>query len=233
MKRRIFAGNWKMNLAPDDARRFLQAFLARYHPEEGREVWLFPPTVSLETVIHETRDRPGIVVGAQHVHWEDAGAFTGELGVAMARQAGARAALVGHSERRHVFGETDADTARKVRALLRHELTPVLCVGELLEERDRGETLSVVHRQLGVLSGLDGRALSRVVIAYEPVWAIGTGRTATPRDASQVHASVRDWLAGQGAAQGDIRILYGGSVKQENVESWWGELQLILPGGHA
>ena len=155
MTRRIFAGNWKMHIGPDGARQFLKVFLSRYRHEAGREVWFFPSAVALESVAAATRDRPGIVVGAQNVHWEDQGAFTGELSVPMARDAGARAALVGHSERRHIFGETDEETGRKVRALLKHHLTPILCVGEKLEEREAGATEAVVRRQLDVLAGLD------------------------------------------------------------------------------
>src|SRR5260370_20713168 len=126
-----------MHFGPEDARGFLQVFLSRYHHETGREVWLFPSAVALAVVAEANSDRPGIVVGAQNVHWENQGPFTGEISTPMARQAGANAALVGHSERRHVFGETDEQTGLKVRALLRHQLTPVLCVGEKLGERER------------------------------------------------------------------------------------------------
>jgi triosephosphate isomerase len=232
VKRRLFAGNWKMHLGPADARQFLKAFLARYRREAGREVWLFPPAASLETVVTLTRDRPEIVVGAQNVHWEDAGAFTGELSVPMASQAGARAALVGHSERRHLFGETDDQAGRKVRALLRHQLTPVLCVGETLPQRERHETIAVVGRQLGALAGLDAAALAAVIVAYEPVWAIGTGRNATPADAAQVHAAIRAWLGQRGVARG-ATILYGGSVKPDNVRSLvcHPEIDGVLVGG--
>jgi len=232
MTRHLFAGNWKMHLGPDEAREFLKAFLARYRHQAGREVWLFPPAVSLETVAGLTRDRPGIVVGAQNVHWEDTGAFTGELSVPMAAQAGARAALVGHSERRHRFGETDEETGWKVRSLLRHQLAPVLCVGETLAEREQQETIAVVERQLGALVGLDAGALARIIIAYEPVWAIGTGRTATPGDAARVHAAIRAWLARRGVARGAL-ILYGGSVNPDNVRSLVCEPEIdgVLVGG--
>ncbi|MBI4421417.1 MAG: triose-phosphate isomerase [Gemmatimonadetes bacterium] len=233
MKRRIFAGNWKMHLGPEDARQFLKVFLSRYRRENQREVWFFPPAVSLEAVAHATRDRTDFVVGAQNVHWEDQGAFTGEVSVPIARQAGARAALVGHSERRHVFGETDEETAKKVRALLKHQLTPVLCVGEKLDERERGATLQVVERQLGALSSLDAASLARVVIAYEPVWAIGTGRNATPSDAAQVHAAIRRWLTARGVAERSTVVLYGGSVRLDNVRSLISEKEVdgMLVGG--
>ena len=233
MKRRVFAGNWKMHLAPVEARQFIKAFLSRYRLVNGREVWFFPSAVSLEAVARETRDRSEIVVGAQNIHWEDRGAFTGELSVPMARAAGARAALVGHSERRHVFGETDEDTGRKVRALLRHQLTPVLCVGENLDEREQGRTLAVVEHQLGALSGLDAAALASITVAYEPVWAIGTGRNATPKDAADVHRAIRAWFGARGVAARSLTVLYGGSVKPDNIAALIAEPEIdgVLVGG--
>jgi len=233
MKPLIFAGNWKMHLGPEGARRFLDRFLASYRPAADREVWFFAPAVSLATVAAAVRDRPGLRAGIQHVHWEGKGAFTGETSVAMAREAGASAALVGHSERRHVFAETDAETGRKVRAVLAGELTPVLCVGETLAERERGKTLAVVHRQVSVLEGLPGQTLSQVYIAYEPVWAIGTGRNATPEDAAQVHAAIRRQLGTLGAPVGETRILYGGSVKPDNAAALVAEAEIdgVLVGG--
>src|SRR5512139_2995936 len=145
---RIFAANWKMNLAPADARGFAERFLAQVPVREGRTLAFFPPAVSLEATVGAMGGRPDVLVGAQDVHWEPKGAFTGATSVALAAGAGARAALVGHSERRHVFGETDEDTRRKVAALLRGGLTPFLCVGEQLEQRDAGQTEAVVLRQL-------------------------------------------------------------------------------------
>ena len=233
MTRRVFAGNWKMHLGPGEARQFLKAFLARYRRINGREVWFFPPAVSLEVMAHDTRDRSEIVVGAQNIHWEDQGAFTGELSVPMARDAGARAALVGHSERRHVFGETDEETGRKVRALLRHQLKPVLCVGEKIGERDSGRTFAVVERQLGALSGIDATALADITIAYEPVWAIGTGKNATPADAAGVHRAIRGWFAARGVASRSLTVLYGGSVKPDNIAALLAEPEIdgVLVGG--
>ncbi len=230
---RIFAGNWKMHLGPQEARQFLKVFLNRYRKEAGREVWFFPPAASIEAVADATRDRSEILVGAQNVHWEDRGAFTGELSVPMARDAGARGALVGHSERRHVFGETDDETGKKVRALLRHRLVPVFCVGEKLDEREKGLTLRVVERQLEVLSGLDAGALGRIVIAYEPVWAIGTGENATPADAAEVHRAIRKWLTDRGVPPRSVTILYGGSVKLDNAQSLLAEPEIhgLLVGG--
>lgn len=232
MKRRVFAANWKMHLGPDEARQVLKAFLARYRRVTGREIWFFPPAVSLEAVARDTRDRPEIVVGAQNVHWEDHGAFTGEISAPMAKAAGARAALVGHSERRHVFGETEEETGRKVRALVRHQLTPVLCVGETITQREAGQTLVVVERQLDALAGLDATALGGVSIAYEPVWAIGTGKNATPKDAADVHRAIRAWFAAHGVTR-NLTVLYGGSVKPENIASLMAEPEIdgVLVGG--
>jgi triosephosphate isomerase len=151
----------------------------------------------------------------------------------MAADAGATAALIGHSERRHVFGETDAETGLKVRAVLAGGLIPVLCVGETLDERERGDTLAVVRRQLDVLQGLGAGDLAELVIAYEPVWAIGTGRNATPRDAAEVHAAIRGHLAGLEAPADRVPILYGGSVKPENAAELVAEADIdgVLVGG--
>ena len=232
MRRLLFAANWKMHVGPDEARAFLKAFRARYNRRDDREVWFFAPAVSIEATVQAARDRNDIVVGVQDVYWEPKGAFTGAISAPLAVQAGARAALVGHSERRHIFGESDDDTRRKVGAALTAALVPVLCVGETLAERDAGHTVAVVVRQLSAaLSALDAPALSRVVIAYEPVWAIGTGRNATPQDASAVHREIRAWLTGRGAEA--PRILYGGSVNLKNAAALLAERELdgVLVGG--
>jgi triosephosphate isomerase len=233
MSQLLFAANWKMHLGPVGAREYLRTFLAAYPGVSQRSVWFFPPAVSLAVVAEAIRGRSDLAAGAQHVHWEPKGAFTGETSVAMVQEAGAVAALVGHSERRHVFGETDAETGRKVAALLSSGLTPVLCVGEKLAERDAGQTLQVVERQLAAVGSLDAASLERVVIAYEPVWAIGTGRNATPADAAEVHAAIRGWFAARGVAPGKLRVLYGGSVNLENVASLVGESEIdgVLVGG--
>ncbi len=233
MSRLIFAANWKMHLGPRDASGFLDEFLALNRPHDDREIWFFPSAISVGAVRSKLDGRADIKLGVQNVHWEPKGAFTGELSVPMAKEAGAFAALVGHSERRHVFGETDEETARKVEALLESELTPLLCVGEKLEEREAGATMSVVRRQLDALSGLDARSLERIPVAYEPVWAIGTGRTATPADAAEVHSAIRSWFVERGIEAGVVRILYGGSVKVENVRSLLSEPEIdgVLVGG--
>jgi len=228
----LFAANWKMHLGPDDARAYFKTFRSRYNRHEGREAWFFPPAVSLEAAAQAARERPDLLVGAQDIHWEPKGAYTGAVSAPLAVQAGARATLVGHSERRHLFGETDEDTKKKVAAAFAAGLVPVLCVGETLAEREAGHTLAVVNRQLaGAVGGLDGAALARVIIAYEPVWAIGTGRNATPQDAAAVHREIRDWLRGRGASR--VRVLYGGSVNLKNIAELLAERELdgVLVGG--
>ncbi|HSE28736.1 MAG TPA: triose-phosphate isomerase [Gemmatimonadales bacterium] len=213
----LYAANWKMHLGPTGAAGYVERFVARVPPSTSRELWFFPPAVSLPLVARAFQGREDVLVGAQDAHWESKGAYTGAISMPMVRDAGGRTVLVGHSERRHVFGETEAETGRKVRAALESDLVPLLCVGEKLEERDAGRTASVVVRQLAAaLDGLGEDGLVRVVVAYEPVWAIGTGRNAHPADAAEVHAVIRDWLVGRGAPA-DTRILYGGSVRADNV----------------
>jgi triosephosphate isomerase len=232
MRPLLYAANWKMHLGPDEARAYLKAFRARYNRRERHEVWFFPPAVSLEASAQAVRERSDLLVGAQDIYWEPKGAYTGALSAPLALQAGARATLVGHSERRQLFGETDDDTRRKVAAAGAAGLVPLLCVGETLAERDAGHTLAVVARQLaGALGAVDRAALSRVIVAYEPVWAIGTGRNATPADAAAVHRDIRAWLQGRGSAS--PRVLYGGSVNAKNVAALLAEPELdgVLVGG--
>jgi len=232
MRPLLFAANWKMNLGPDDARAYFTAFRSRYTKLTDRDVWFFPPAVSLEAAARCAGEIGALTVGVQDIYWEPKGAFTGAVSAPLAAQAGARAALVGHSERRHVFGETDDDTRKKVAAAFAAGLTPMLCVGELLSQREAGATLDVVHRQLeGALVSLEPSALDQLLIAYEPVWAIGTGRNATPRDAALVHHAIRTWLKGQGATR--ARILYGGSVNLKNIAELLAEPELdgVLVGG--
>jgi triosephosphate isomerase len=218
MLRPVFAANWKMNHGPSDARAFLRTFLANNARRTDRQIIFFPPAVTLPAVVDALRERADIRVGVQNIHWEDKGAFTGEISAAMARDAGASIALVGHSERRHVFGETDEQTGRKTAAAVRAGLTPMLCVGETLEERERGETEAVVMRQLEAgIAPLAPPQVSAMAFAYEPVWAIGTGRNATPEDAATMHAVIRaalERVVGEKARA--IPILYGGSVNRGN-----------------
>lgn len=225
----IFAANWKMNVTPAEARAFAAAFLPLVPPRPDRTLAFFPSAVAIEAAAGTLASRADAVVGVQDVHWEPKGAFTGATSVALARGAGARCGLVGHSERRHVFGESDEDTGRKVRALLDGGLRPFLCVGEKLEEREAGATMAVVLRQLDAATrGLSSADLAQLVVAYEPVWAIGTGRNATPGDAAEVHAAIRAALGTT-----EVPVLYGGSVNQGNVAALLGrhEIDGVLVGG--
>jgi triosephosphate isomerase len=235
MSRPIFAANWKMNHGPTDAREFLRSFLQYYPRHSDRQVIFFPAAVSLAAVVDGLKDRSDIRVGVQNIFWEDKGAFTGEMSAAMARDAGAHYALVGHSERRHVFGETEEQTQRKVAACFRGGLTPILCVGEKLSEREAGETEAVVLRQLRAgLAGVDPAHVAHALIAYEPVWAIGTGKNATPEDASRVHRVIRAELKALSPERHSaIPILYGGSVNRGNASPLLAapEVDGVLVGG--
>ena len=196
----------------------MKSFLAHYPRQQDRKVLFFPNALSVTTVSELVRERPDLEAGIQNIHWEDKGAFTGENSASMARDSGATHVLVGHSERRHVFGETDAQSNLKVKAAFRAGLTPVLCVGELLAERDAGDTETTVLRQLRAgIDGVEDGQVASMMFAYEPVWAIGTGRTATPDDASQVHSAI---VAALKTAIGEralgVPILYGGSVNRTN-----------------
>lgn len=219
MKSLVFAANWKMNQAPADAEAFMRTFLGQYAKQRDRRVLFFPPAVSLQVCLAAVRTRADMELGVQNIHWEDRGAFTGEISAALARGAGARHVLVGHSERRHVFGETDEETGKKVAAAVKSGLTPMLCVGEKLDEREAGETLAVVLRQLRAgLALIEASAISGCMVAYEPVWAIGTGKTATPEDAAVVHTAIRvELVKVTGEKGGAVPVLYGGSVNRANV----------------
>jgi triosephosphate isomerase (TIM) len=221
MRKPVFAANWKMNHGPSDASAFMRTFFTRYARRTDRSVIIFPPAATLPALLMATKERPDILLGVQNLHWEDKGAFTGETSAAIARDAGARFALVGHSERRHVFGETDDQTRRKCASAARAGLRPVLCVGEKLEERRAGQTESVVLRQLRAgVADLDPAHMAPMLIAYEPVWAIGTGQTAQPSDASAVHVVIRDALMQLAGDRGkEIPILYGGSVNSGNAKA--------------
>ena len=222
MRPPVLAANWKMNHGPTEARAFMAAFLASYTARSDRTVVIFPPALSFTTVRDSLGSRHDIQLGVQNIHVAAKGAFTGENSAGMARDAGARLALVGHSERRHVFGETDDATTGKVAIALQTGLIPMLCVGEKIEEREKGRTEEVVLRQLRAGLSAVSREIARVLIAYEPVWAIGTGKTATPQDASDVHAVIRDELkklSGSDDTARGIPILYGGSVNRDNAKS--------------
>jgi triosephosphate isomerase len=234
MKHLIFAGNWKMHHAPADAAGFVREFLAHFQRAQDRTVILFPPALTLPSVVTALKERPDIQIGVQNIHWEDKGAFTGENSAAIARGAGAKYVLIGHSERRHVFGETNEQTRLKIAAAFRAGLTPVLCVGEKLEEREKGKTDAVVLKQLkAAIDGLDPKQVGDMLVAYEPVWAIGTGKNATPTDANAVHAVLKKALLEATDRAGGVPVLYGGSVNQGNVKSLVAEESVdgVLVGG--
>jgi triosephosphate isomerase len=227
----IIAGNWKMFRGPAATRSYFEALRVDEVPSR-HELLLFPPAVSLAAAVGARP--PRVRIGAQNIHWEDEGAFTGELSPAMAREVGAEFALIGHSERRHLFGETDEQVAWKTGAAVRHGLVPVVCVGETLDERRAGRVEEVILRQLdAVLPEL--AAAERALIAYEPVWAIGTGENATPADASAAHATLRRRLVGGLGAEPAqrVRVLYGGSVKPGNARELLAADQVdgVLVGG--
>ena len=230
----VIAGNWKMHKGPDAARDFCRELVQVVRPASDRTVLLFPPAISV-TAVREALAGHDIGVGVQSVHWETEGAFTGEISAPMAAEAGAGYALVGHSERRHVFGETDEETGRKVAAAVSAGLTPVLCVGEKLDERNAGRLEEVIVRQLEAgIAEIDDAAVARMLIAYEPVWAIGTGETATPEDAADAHGRLRTRLRGRIGDQADgVPILYGGSVKPHNAAELLGasDVDGVLVGG--
>lgn len=235
MRHPVFAANWKMNHGPADAEAFMRNFLAYYPKTQDRTVIFFPSALTVHTVRLALKDRTDIKVGVQNIHWEDHGAFTGENSAAIARGTGAKYVLVGHSERRHVFGETDEQAGKKLAAALRGGLTPLLCVGETLAEREAGQTLPVVVRQLRAgLANAETAQVATCIVAYEPVWAIGTGKTASPADARTVHEAIRKELRTLAGDRSEaVPILYGGSVNRGNAESLLAEPEVdgLLVGG--
>jgi triosephosphate isomerase (TIM) len=235
MKRPVLAANWKMNNGPTAARAFVKTFLAGYKERSDRTVVIFPPAVALSTVADALAQRADVLAGIQNIHWAEKGAFTGETSAGMAKDAGARVVLVGHSERRHVFGETDAQCAKKCVAASRAQMTFMLCVGETISEREEGQTERVVTRQLREgLSQVSNLISADFLLAYEPVWAIGTGLTASAGDASAIHTVLRRELRDMIGTRGDdIPILYGGSVNAENAAGLLAapEVDGLLVGG--
>lgn len=220
-RRPIIAGNWKMNLTVAEGLALASAVRDRCSRFRGVDVVVGPVAVALYPIAQRLADSP-IAVAAQNCHWADKGAFTGELSPPQLAEAGATYVIIGHSERRTLFGETDENVGKKARSLHDHGLIPIICIGETLAEREAGQTIAVVTRQLdAAIASLDGGELARSVVAYEPVWAIGTGKTATPDMAQDVHAAIRARLA---KAAGDdvasrVRIQYGGSVKPHNIRA--------------
>jgi triosephosphate isomerase (TIM) len=222
VRKALIVGNWKMNKTASEAAVLVRELLGRLPYSPNVEIVLAPPFTALESVRSALGSSSGIWLGAQNLHWEQQGAFTGEISGPMLRDSGCTHVIVGHSERRTLFGEQDGTIQKKVRAALTHGLLPILCVGESLKERETGQTEAVVTGQLtAALVGLNGEDLAPVVIAYEPVWAIGTGRAATTGQAAAVHRAIREFISNRWSneAASATRILYGGSVTPQNAES--------------
>ncbi len=215
MNKKLIAGNWKMNgsLAANEA--LVQALVAGLGAQPGCDVAVAVPAPYLAQVQALAAGSP-LALAAQDVSQHEAGAYTGENSAAMLREFGVRYVLVGHSERRQYHGETDVQVAVKAQRALAAGITPIVCVGETLAEREAGDTEMVVRRQLAAVIHLNGHCISEVVVAYEPVWAIGTGKTASPEQAQQVHAVLRAQLAAASPRAGSIRLLYGGSMNAAN-----------------
>jgi triosephosphate isomerase len=218
MRRTIVAGNWKMHKTAAQTRAFFEAFLPLAAAISGNvEIVVAPPFTALPAAHDALRGDARLSLGAQNVHWEAQGAYTGEISVPMLAEFGVRYAIVGHSERRAYFAETDRTINLKVKALLAHGMTPIVAVGETAEEREAGQTdRRVVSQTRAALDGLDRAAVSRVVLAYEPIWAIGTGVSCDAVEADRVMATMRNCLDGLS----DVPILYGGSMKPENAGAY-------------
>jgi triosephosphate isomerase (TIM) len=226
MRKPLFAANWKMHLTPAEGRTLIAGLRANLDPDTAtlardRDVMVAPPFLAIPAAAQALAGS-SIALGAQNVHFEAKGAFTGEISPAMLQFFGVSFVILGHSERRHIFNESDDLISKRVAGAVGNRLTPILCVGETLEQRDAGHTLETVLSQLqSGLAGIKPEDSGRIVIAYEPVWAIGTGRTATPEQAQTVHGAIRELLAdsfGHDSAAA-IRILYGGSVTPDNIDS--------------
>jgi triosephosphate isomerase len=214
------AGNWKMYKTPAETTAFFEKFLPLVAGAAGREIVINAPFVNLAAAVAATAGS-NVGIGGQNLYWEKEGAYTGEISGPMLKAAGCEYVVIGHSERRQYFGETDATVLKRTVAALEAGLTPIVCVGELLEEREAGRTNDVLATQFeGGIAGLTPEQFAKIVIAYEPVWAIGTGKTATPEIAGDAHKAIRALVAGKfGAdAAAAVRILYGGSVKPNNVK---------------
>ena len=219
MRKKIIAANWKMNMTVSESEAFLATFLQELGSESSVEVVIIPPFTALAKVSEILGRGQQAKLGAQNMSAEKSGAFTGEISAQMLRELYVRYVVIGHSERRTLFGETDETVNRKVRAAIDAALKPIVCIGETLEQRDADQVEAVLHRQIEMgLHGLSIRELGDTVIAYEPVWAIGTGRTATPEQAQAAHAFIRKTLSElwDAATAEKVRIQYGGSVKPQN-----------------
>ena len=234
-RKKLIAANWKMYKNPSQTEEFFREFLPQVWDHKRDEIVVCPPYIDLQTALESAKES-GIAVGAQDMYWKDEGAFTGEISPAMLTAIGCTHVIIGHSERRQFFGETDDTVNLKLKAALEQGLTPIVCVGEVLEEREANLTEDVLRRQcLRAFHAISGKKAARLVIAYEPVWAIGTGKTATPQMASEAHVLIRGEAAkafGDDFAS-DLRILYGGSVKPENAKALMSESEIdgALVGG--
>lgn len=235
MNKPLMAGNWKMYKTPAETRQFFEKFNPLVAAAQHCEILICPPALDLTTAVDATKGS-NVAVGAQNLYPGKEGAFTGEISGHMIQSAGCSHVLIGHSERRQYFNETDASVFKKTLAALEAGLTPVVCVGERLEEREGGKTEEVLIAQFrGGCGELTAEQFAKIVVAYEPVWAIGTGKTATPQIASDAHAVIRKEAAkvfGEAAAK-SLRILYGGSVKADNAKSLMAEAEIngVLVGG--
>lgn len=216
----LIAANWKMHKTIGASVSFAREMVREVGSMDDREIVLAPSFTSLSAVAEACRNSV-IRVAAQNMHWEEEGACTGEVSPLMLLDAGCAFVIIGHSERRFLFGERNEGINRKIRAALKHRLNPIFCLGESLEERESGRTFDVVEKQLeGGLNDVSSHDIKAVTVAYEPVWAIGTGKTATPAQADEVHSFIRKWFAGRYGeiAASSVRIIYGGSVNEKNVE---------------
>jgi triosephosphate isomerase (TIM) len=235
VRKKVIAANWKMFKTPDQARDFLRDFLPLVAGHDRDQIVVCPPFIDLPGAV-ESAKGSNVAIGAQNMHWEKEGAYTGEICATMLLAAGVTHVILGHSERRQYFGESDDVVNLKLKAALEAGMTPIVCVGEVLEEREAGLTEDVLRRQcLRAFHAVSGKKASKLVVAYEPVWAIGTGKTATPAMAADAHALIRSEAA---KAFGDefsehLRILYGGSVKPENARALMAETEIdgALVGG--
>jgi triosephosphate isomerase (TIM) len=221
MRKKILAANWKMNLTHIEAESYMHTFLGEIGEVDDVEIVMIPPFTSIPVLAQISEKAPFIRIGAQNMHWERSGAYTGEISATMLRVLFVKYVVIGHSERRMLFGETDETVNRKVHSALEAGLRPIVCVGESTTQRDNDEVETVLRRQLELgLKDLSVKDAVEIVIAYEPVWAIGTGRTATPAQAEEAHRFIRSVLSkmfGTGAAE-RVRIQYGGSVKPDNAQ---------------
>ncbi len=235
MRKKVMAANWKMYKTPDQARAFFQEFLPLVAGHDRDEIVVSPPFLDIPAAI-ETAKGSSVAIGAQDMHWEKEGPYTGEVSAGMLLAVGVTHVIIGHSERRQFFGETDDVVNLKLKAALEAGLTPIVCVGEVLEEREAVLTEDVLRRQcLRAFHAISSKKAGKLIVAYEPVWAIGTGKTATPQMAADAHALIRaeaDKAFGQEFGA-QLRILYGGSVKPENVKALMSESEIdgALVGG--